>query len=1009
MIRFFVKNPITTVMFVVLWVVLGVVAWPRMNIEARPAVDFPMVTASFVYPGAAAADIESQVIKRAEDAISEVAGVKKITSRVFENGGYVMAEFNLGVRVDDKASEVKAKIEAISGDFPDDLKKPVVEKLNPLSEPVMDIVLSGADLRAAEKFVDDVLSQKITALSGVASVSVYGGESRAVRIDMDPERMAARGVAVMDVVAALSMRNINVPGGKLDMGANSNIVRFVGEFQSVSDIADLRISTAEGGLFKLRDVANVADGALDPATGARFNGEKVLLLSVIKASDGNAIRISDAVRDQMPKFQSLAEEYFGEGGSPKLEVISDSSASIRHETNTTVRDIVLGLALTVLTLLIFTRNWRTTVIAAVMIPASLVAGFFFMDMSGFTINAMTLLAMATALGTLITDAIVLIESALGMIEQGHSPEDAAVLGTKKVAIRIFATIATHVVVFLPLAFMNGIAGQFMKQFGISVVYLVLLSSMFSFTLTPMMIALILKARKPKDAKREARAAKRTAPLAWFRPFYDWQIRRPWAAVGAALLVLVLSVIPMRWVGNEFAPSTDANEITVTARAPAGTIFAKSESIAAEIEKRLADFGEVEFTSAKIGDRGVQNITVKVGLAPRASRGISDKMLVQKILPALADIPDVEIQARAGASVSGSNTDMVLNISGADDARREAYAARIVDILNGIPEIQSAVLTAQAPGAELKFVPDDARMKYWGVSNQAAGVALRTAIFGNDSSKYKEAGSEYPIVLQLAPEYRNAEMLGDVFVGSPKGLVPLSELGELRRGAGSPDITRIGKERVTEIGIILGKSTIGPVQRKIEAELKNIDWPAGYGAQFGGMSEIQAESTGEMANAFLLATILTFMVLAAIMNSLAHPFTIVTSILTSFAGVFIMMFLTGANINIAAMLSIVMLVGLAVSTNILLLEPTLEEMKNGVPAAKALWEQFVDKKRMLAMATIAVVAGLVPQLWSPDGIKVAMGAVIIGGILASLFWTFFLTPAVFTLMERLRRTKPGYKS
>jgi HAE1 family hydrophobic/amphiphilic exporter-1 len=633
-----------------------------------------------------------------------------------------------------------------------------------------------------------------------------------------------------------------------------------------------------------------------------------------------------------------------------------------------------------------------------------------------------LLAIATALGTLITDAIILIESALGMIERGASPEDAAVEGTKKVAVRIFATIATHVVVFLPLAFMDGIVGQFMKQFGLSVVYFVLLSSVFSFTLTPMMIARILRAPGVKESGAGGRGCKINIPrhsrdnrnaskssagsLSWFRPIYDRQMRHPWAAVWIAAAVLALSLVPMRWVGNEFRPSVDMNEITITARAPAGSTFAKSESIAKSIEEKLRGFPEVESFAVKIGERGVQNIRVKVALVPRGKRGLSDKLVAQNMLPELAEIPDAEIQIKAGESMGGDigASDIILNISGDGDAAREAYADQAIRLLNRIPEIQSAVRAQQAPGAELACVPNSEAMSFWGVKNSLAGSTLRTALFGHDGYKYKEAGKEYPIILEFSKPFKNQEIFSDVFVSSPKGLVSLAELGKVEQARASADIRRLDKNRITEININLGKSTIGPVQAKIEAALETIGWAPGYSASFGGMSEIQAETTGEIGRAFLLAAILTFMCLAALLNSWAHPFTIATGILTSFAGVFVLMFLVGATVNIAAMLALIMLVGLAVSTNILVLEPTLEEMARGVPPEKALWDQFVDKKRMLAMSTIAVVAGLVPQLWSIDGMKSSMGAVIIGGILASLAWTFFLTPAIFILMERARRKR-----
>jgi len=317
-------------------------------------------------------------------------------------------------------------------------------------------------------------------------------------------------------------------------------------------------------------------------------------------------------------------------------------------------------------------------------------------------------------------------------------------------------------------------------------------------------------------------------------------------------------------------------------------------------------------------------------------------------------------------------------------------------------VQSAVLAQQTPANEIRFVPNDERMNFWGVKNASAGSTLRTALFGNDTYKYKEDGDEYPIILEFEKQFKKQSMFDSVYVNSQKGMVALSQLGTLENGPATSNIYRLDKNRVTEIDINIGKSTVGPVQNEIQNKIDNINWEPGYSASFAGMSEIQSESTAEIAQAFLLATILTFMLLAAIMNSFVHPFTIATSIITCFAGVFIMLFLSGASFNVGAMLAFIMLVGLVVNNNILVLEPTVARVQNGEDAKKVLWSELMDKKRMIWMTTIAVVAGMIPQLWSNDGLKVAMGAVMIGGMVASLIWTFTLTPALFFVMEKLRK-------
>ena len=915
MLKFFVRRPVTTVMFVLFWVVLGFVSFPKMNIERTPSVDMPMVTATFVYPGAAPAEIESQVIKRAEDAISEVSEIKKITSQAFENGGFVMAEFNLGVDVNDKASEVKTKLDALISEFPSDMEQPVVEKLNPLEQPVVDIMITGDNLRDLQEYVDDTLSNQITAIPGVASVDVFGGETRAIRIEMNPELLAARGATVMDVVSALGARNLNVPGGKIEFGSNSSNVRFVGEFSSVDEIANLQLTTVEGQRFKLSDIATVTDAARDLENGARYNGRDVIIASVVKSSDGNAINVSRDLRAQMPKLTSALQSEFPDA---QMEIISDTSTAIADETYSTIEGIILGVIFTVLVLLAFTRNWRSTIIAGVVIPASLIAGFFFMDASNFTINALTLLAYSSALGTLVSNAIILIEAALQEMRSGKDPENAAIDGTKKVAVSVLAGVGTNVVVFLPLAFMGGIAGQFMNQFGLTVVYLTLLSLLFSFTLTPMMIAKFLRLTNKKKSKKiqNAKTVRATVvsdkgnPVkkeSRLRRWYNYQHTHPWRVVVMAVAALIASSMLMRFVGNEFAPSTDTNEINITARAPMGATYEKSTEIAKQIEEKLASVDDITAVSVKIGDRGLQNIAVKLTLVDVENRSKSDQEIARDIMPMLSEIPDVEIQVSAGAAIStgSSNADIVMNVYGPDDAKRNAYANQALDLINQIPEVQSAVLAQQKPAMETQFIPDEDKMNSWGINNSYAGMTLRTALYGNDDYKYKENSEEYPIILEFAEPFKSMDMFENVFVNSQRGMVPLSELGEIRTVPATPDIMRIDKNRITEIDINIGKSTMGPVQQKIETAVATMNWEEGYGIDFGGMSEIQDETTTEIGSAFLLAIILTYMLLAAILNSLAHPFTIATSIATSFVGVFILLFLSGASKNVGAMLAFVM--------------------------------------------------------------------------------------------------------
>jgi HAE1 family hydrophobic/amphiphilic exporter-1 len=667
---------------------------------------------------------------------------------------------------------------------------------------------------------------------------------------------------------------------------------------------------------------------------------------------------------------------------------------------------MFGVILTILTLLVFTRSWRSTVIAGVVIPSSLIAGFLFMDFSGFSINGMTLAAVAASMGTLIFNAIVLIESSLQLMQKGMKPADAAILGTKQSTVALIAGASTNIIVFLPLAFMRGIMGIFMFQFGMTVIYLTLTALMFSFSLTPMMIAKFL--RVPKE-KAETKKVKKSEPLSWFRPVFDSQMKYPWRWILIGVGSLFMSGVLMGFVGSEFAPAVDTSEINIVARTPMGSTLENTIRMVDRVEERLAEFPEVDTITVRMGRRGLQNANLTIRLVPRNERA-SDREIAQRMVYALSDIPNAEFQIRAGEAGGGfSTSDMVVSVLGEEDAIRESLARELIDRINQIEEVQSAVFAEQDPADEIRFIPDTARMNQWGATNAAVGMAMRVAFYGDDTTfRFRERGREYPMILEFSRLYRNIDSLSDVLIETRRGMVPLSELGTVEIGPASRNIFRRDKHRQTEININLGKSTIGPVRALINAEIRAMDIPEGYRITFGGMTEMQDETTNEMARTFLLAAILTFVLLAAIVNSISRPFRIATSIITSFTGVFLLMFLVGATMNISAMMAMILLIGLSVNNDILLIEPTTKPILEGVPPAKALWDAYLSRYRTVIMTTIAVCAGLLPQMFLPDGNSVSMAAVLIGGLIGGLIYSFIFTPALFIIFEEFRERLPWRK-
>jgi HAE1 family hydrophobic/amphiphilic exporter-1 len=988
-------------MFVLFWIVLGFVSYNKMNVERMPPMDLPIVTTTLLYPGAGPSEIEAQIVKPVEDTISKVSGIKKISSTVYENYAYIVTEFNLGENGLEKQQEIKGQVDSIVYDLPEDMEQPVVKKLNINQQTVMDLAVSGADLREAYEFADKILSQRMAAIPGVASVDIFGGRERAIRVYLDPQRMTAKGISVTAILQAIAAHNLNVPSGKVETRFSSNAIRFIGEFASVDEIGNMAIATSEGMTFKLKDIARIEDSAKSIETGGRYNGDDVLILSIVKATDGNAVKISNVLQERMGYYNELARREL-KNQNAQVQIITDSAESIRREVKSTLWGILFGIILTVIVLYVFTRSLHSTIISAVVIPVSMIAGFLPMSSAGFSINNMTLLAIASVLGSLIFNAIILIEAALQQMGEGKTPRQAAIDGAKKVFVPILAGAGTNVIVFLPMAFMGGIAGLFMKQFGMTVVYLTVVSMLFSFTLSPMMIAAFMK--PVKKAKGGSDRKKNESAIAWFRPWFKSQEAHPWRWVGLSALILVLSAFLMRYVGNEFAPASDTSEINITARAPMGSTYEKTEKLAKRIEEKLSAFPEVSAMVVKIGRRGLQNVSVNAKLVP-LSRRESDKKVAQKMIVAFSDIPDAEFMVRAGEASGGSSYDMVVNVLGDADADRERVADELVRRINTIDAVQGAFLAAQVPNDEIRFIPSQKKMNEWGATNAAVGGAMRLAFYGDDNLKYREAGDEYPLLVEFDKRYKTADTFSEILVDSKRGMVPMTELGSVKYLPASRNIYRVDKHRLTEIDVNLGKSTIGPVRAQIMDEVKKMDVPDGVRVVFGGMSEMQDETTGEMANAFLLAAIMTVMLLAAIMNSIAHPLTISTAILTSFSGVFVMLFLSGGTINVSALMSIIMLIGLSVNNGVLLLEGAVRRVDNeGAELSGALWDEYVDKWRMVLMTTIAVAAGMLPQLFANDTSKISMAAVLIGGMVGGLADSFILTPALFFLVERMKHKK-----
>ncbi len=476
MIDFFVRRPVTTIMFVMVFVVLGIYSFANIQIEKTPKIELPMVTVTAVYPGATPLEIETLVVKKIEDAIAEISEIESIESTSYNNFGFIFTQFNLSSDVNVKLIEVKDKVEAILNELPDNMEKPLIEKFDPLMSPVLDLTLTSNKHNSKDlyEYADKTLKNKLSGIEGVAKVDVYGGRIRQINIKLDPMLMKERYVSITDITDALRKKNVNIPVGELERNYNALSVRFVGEFQNADEIRNMWLTSKEGAKFKLKEIAIVEDGFKKIESIARYNGKEVVGLSLNKASDGNAASVSDEALKRLEGFQKALPK------GMKLELASDSTDFLKRETFDTEINILLGVLLTVLILYLFTGKFKVTFIAAVIIPTSLISTFWPMSASGFSINFLTLLAIATSLGTLIANAIVIVENVLVHLDKGKDSITAAIDATKEVSVAVMAATGTNLVVFMPIAMMGEIIGMFMRSFGLTVVYATIFSLIASF-------------------------------------------------------------------------------------------------------------------------------------------------------------------------------------------------------------------------------------------------------------------------------------------------------------------------------------------------------------------------------------------------------------------------------------------------------------------------------------------------------------------------------------------------
>ncbi|TVP42173.1 MAG: efflux RND transporter permease subunit [Gemmatimonadales bacterium] len=1026
--RLAVQRPVLATMIIVVFVVLGAFSFFQLRTDLYPDVEFPVVTITTVYPGAGPDEVATQLTEPIEDAVSNIPNLNSLTSFSRDNLSIVILQFELEVDADLAAIDVKDQVDAIRGMLPSDVEAPVVQKFDIDAFPIVQVALSGpqgADLLF--DLADDQIRERLSRVAGVADVSVVGGRQQEVQVTVFPDRLEAWDLSVQDIVELIRAENLVIPGGRVQNRDEATSVRVTGEYREIRELADLRLFLADGQVLRLGDVATVEAGFGDRTQLARSQGESAVSISIQKQGDANTVEAAAGIRAELDRIR---DELLPPGA--ELVIVQDGSVFIQGSISDVIWSIFIGILLTTLILFIFLHSWRGTLVAALAMPATIISTFLLLGQAGFTLNVMTLLALGVTVGILVTNTIVVLENIYRYLDMGYDPAEAAEEGTAEIGVAVAASALTNLVVFTPIAFMRGIIGQFFYAFGLTVVFATIFSVIISFILAPLLAAKLLRKNETK------RASKTFLAPVWrrwdrgyngltdsYRTGLGWALLRPrngWLVIGAVGLFFVGSMfLATRFVAGEFLPSTDEGIVQIDIELPSAAALDRTERVIIGLEPLLLELDDVEAVLSTVAAgsgfmaAAESSNRAQVLVTLRDDRVRSTDEMVRVIRPLVASIPDAEVQVTMASSTGGPGgaADILVTVSGPAAQLEEVteQVTRTVAQVQGLIDVRN---TIDAPRNELVFRPDRAALADAGLTVGQVGTTIRAALEGEVAGVFRSAGDEVDIRVRYPEDSRlRPEQVSELRIPSAAGRIPITSVGTLELEESPPAIRRENRQRSYDVEADIGTGSLTELVAEIQDRLAEEPLPPGYSWQVGGEFEDFGDAFAAILEALALAIILTYIVLAMILESFVRPLTIMVTLPLGVAGGMLGLMLAGVPLNIFAMMAIVMLVGIVVNNAILILDYAGQQQAKGKTAAEAVGEAGPVRLRPIVMSNVAIAAALLPQAIGSGpgaGFSAPMAVVTIGGALVAAVFTLFLIPVLYVKVEGLTdRAKARFRA
>ncbi len=1024
------KNPVFATMLMAALVVMGLFAYQRLKVDQFPNIDFPVVVISTEYPGAAPEIVESEVTKKIEEGVNSISGINSLTSRSYENQSVVILEFQLSVDGRKAADDVREKVAAIRPSLRDEVKDPKVLRFDPASRAIWSLaVLPDAsqgivpDAVQMTNWAEQTLKKRLENVRGVGSVSVVGGTAREINLYLQPAAMQALGVTADQVVNAVKAENQDLPVGAIRSLEQERMVQIDARMQRPQDFGHIIVARKGSTPIRLSQVAQVHDGAEEVESLALYNGQRTLLLSVQKAQDENTIEVINGLAKTLAEMQKQTPPGI------RLEPITDASRPIRVAVDNVRRTLIEGALLTVLIVFLFLNSWRSTVITGLTLPISIIGTFMFMQMFGFTINMITLMALSLCVGLLIDDAIVVRENIVRHVQMGKNAWTASMEGTQEIGLAVLATTLSIVAVFLPIGFMQGIIGKFFHEFGITIVAAVSISMFVSFTLDPMLSsiwhdpAIHAHGAHGKPVTLYDRTLGRIT--AWFERATDrmsegyqsilsWSLVHKRKTLLAAFSIFVLSIVMVPMLGTEFVPKADYSETSVTFQTPVGSSLQATEAKARQVEQIIREMPEVRYTVASLNTanaQGKNNANVYVRLVDRKDRSRNVDQLSAALRDRLQHIPGITVTHVGLLDAVGGNKQIEFSILGNDQKELERIARDVmgrVRSIQGLVDLDSSVKDSK-PTIRVDVLRDSASNVGLGTA-QIAGP-LRTLIAGQTVGNWRAPDDQtYDVNVRLAPEVRSHPenlqrlplVIGSQADGSAR-VVQLGQVAHVSESTGSTQINRRDLMREVAINANTYGRSVGEVSGDIRKVLDGMQLPPGYSYQFGGSTKNMAESFGYAMSALAMAMIFIYMILASQFKSFLQPLALMTSLPLTLIGVVLALMMFGSSLSMFSIIGVVMLMGLVTKNAILLVDFAIRSRESGMERTEALLMAAKVRLRPILMTTLAMVFGMVPlafALTEGSEQRAPMGQAVIGGVITSSLLTLVVVPVVYCYMDDL---------